>query len=170
MELCPGMDDETVQNLQVRTITRNNVGVFEHGACYCQPEGEEQMNPSADNWKKSHVCKPWSPWGTPTTPIPAGHNTAGHKWSERFLEHKDGDFLRRVVEEPRKGDTDRPDTYQHEGCGRAWLQWLWAVEFRVLRGGRSAKISITILNFRTDFVLFKDLFGRIPWDMALTWP
>lgn len=77
---------------------------------YCLPDWEEQMGPSADSQKQSHVCKPWSSWGTPSTQIPAGHNTAGHKGSERFLEHRDGDFLMQRVEEPAKADTDRSDT------------------------------------------------------------
>lgn len=72
---------------------------------YCLPDWEEQMGPSADSQKQSHVCKPWSSWGTPSTQIPAGHNTAGHKGSERFLEHRDGDFLMQRVEEPAKADT-----------------------------------------------------------------
>jgi len=42
------------------------------------------------------------------------------------------------------------------------------VEFRILCGGNRARSRITILDFRrTNFVLFKELLGRIPWVRAL---
>lgn len=104
-ELCPGRDDGTAQNLQVQISRSNNVGVFEQGACYCQPDQEEQTNPAAASWEMSHVCNPWSSQGPPTTLIPAGNNTTQHKGSGRFLQHRVGEFLTWVVEEPTKWDT-----------------------------------------------------------------
>ena len=42
------------------------------------------------------------------------------------------------------------------------------VEVRFLRGDSRAKSRNTALDFRrADFNLFRDLFGRISWDMAL---
>ena len=42
------------------------------------------------------------------------------------------------------------------------------VEFRILRGGRSAKSRTTTLDFRIAvFSFFRDVLGRIPRDMAL---
>lgn len=42
------------------------------------------------------------------------------------------------------------------------------VEFRILRGESKAKIKTTALDFRRPvFGLFKDLFGRIPWEMIV---
>jgi len=42
------------------------------------------------------------------------------------------------------------------------------VEFKILRAARRAYSKLSILDFRrTDFGLFKDLLGRVPWDKAL---
>ncbi|GAB0181533.1 hypothetical protein GRJ2_000618600 [Grus japonensis] len=42
------------------------------------------------------------------------------------------------------------------------------VEFKILRAARRAHSKLTTLDFsRTDFGLFRDLFGRVPWDKAL---
>ncbi|GAB0189068.1 mitochondrial enolase superfamily member 1 [Grus japonensis] len=41
------------------------------------------------------------------------------------------------------------------------------VEFRILRAARRARSKLTTLDFRrTDFGLFRDLLGRVPWDKA----
>lgn len=41
-------------------------------------------------------------------------------------------------------------------------------EFRILRGGDKAKRKITSLDFgRADFGHFRDLLGRILWDIVL---
>ncbi|PKU38766.1 glycerol kinase [Limosa lapponica baueri] len=40
--------------------------------------------------------------------------------------------------------------------------------FRIMKAGRRVKSKLTMLNFRrVDFDLFKDLLGRVPWDMVL---
>jgi len=42
------------------------------------------------------------------------------------------------------------------------------MEFRILRGGNKAKRKITSLDFRrADFGHFRDLLGRILWNMVL---
>ncbi|GAB0188342.1 hypothetical protein GRJ2_001299500 [Grus japonensis] len=42
------------------------------------------------------------------------------------------------------------------------------VEFRILRAARRVHNKLTTLVFRrADFGLFRDLFGRVPWDKAL---
>lgn len=41
------------------------------------------------------------------------------------------------------------------------------LKFRILRGGKQAKSSITTLEFKTGFSLLRDLLGRIPWEEAL---
>lgn len=42
------------------------------------------------------------------------------------------------------------------------------VELRILRGSSRPKSRTTALDFRrADFNIFRDLFGRISWDMAL---
>lgn len=163
-ELCPGMDNERAQNLQLRISGSNNVGTFEllpawlegTDEPFCrQPEEISCLQALVLMGDSNHPDTCWTQ-----------HSRTQHKWSERFLEHRDGDFLMQRVEEPARGDT-RIDRIQ------TWRLWAglasvtMSLEFKVLTGGRSAKTSITILNFRTDFVLFKDLFGRIPWDMAL---
>ncbi|GAB0187153.1 hypothetical protein GRJ2_001180600 [Grus japonensis] len=42
------------------------------------------------------------------------------------------------------------------------------MEFKILRAVRRAHSKLTTLDFRrTDFGLFRDLLGRVPWDKAL---
>ncbi|GAB0185542.1 hypothetical protein GRJ2_001019500 [Grus japonensis] len=42
------------------------------------------------------------------------------------------------------------------------------VEFKILKAARRAHSKLTTLDFkRTDFGLFRDLLGRVPWDKAL---
>ena len=42
------------------------------------------------------------------------------------------------------------------------------VEFKILRAVRRAHSRLATLDFRrTDFGLFRDLLGRVPWDEAL---
>lgn len=42
------------------------------------------------------------------------------------------------------------------------------VKFRILRGQKAAKSRITTLGFRkADLGLFRDLVGRIPWEIVL---
>lgn len=41
------------------------------------------------------------------------------------------------------------------------------VEFKLLRAARRTNKKLSVLDFRrTDFGLFRDLFGRVPWDKA----
>lgn len=43
------------------------------------------------------------------------------------------------------------------------------LEFRLLRELSKTNSRITALNFKTgDFDLFRDLFGRLPWESVLT--
>ena len=103
-------------------------------------------------------------------------NTAGHKQSRRFLECVDDNFLLQVTEEPtRRGAMlDLVLTNKEGLVGNVKLRGSLGcshheiVEFKILRAPRRAHNKLTTLDFRrTDFGLFRDLLGRVPWDKAL---
>ena len=103
-------------------------------------------------------------------------NTAGHKQSRRFLECVDDNFLLQVTEEPRRrgvkldliltnkeGLVENVKLKGSLGCSDHEM-----VEFKILRAARTAHSKCVTLDFRrADFGLFRDPFGRVPWDKAL---
>ncbi|GAB0204618.1 mitochondrial enolase superfamily member 1 [Grus japonensis] len=103
-------------------------------------------------------------------------NTARHAQSRRFLQSTDDNFLTQVVEEPtgtgvlldfvlmnREGLVGDVKAGGSLGCSDHET-----VEFRILHGSSRAVSRIRSLDFRrTNFGLFKDLLGRIPWVRAL---
>ncbi|GAB0186577.1 hypothetical protein GRJ2_001123000 [Grus japonensis] len=103
-------------------------------------------------------------------------NTAGHKQSRRFLECIDDSFLLQVIEEPmRRGATlDLVLTNKEGLVGNVKLQGSLGcsdhetVEFKIHKAVRRAHSKLTTVDFRrADSGLFRDLFGRVPWDKAL---
>ncbi|PKU42988.1 glycerol kinase [Limosa lapponica baueri] len=102
-------------------------------------------------------------------------NTSGLKQSRMFLECVDDNFLLQVTEQPmrrgamldliltnKEGLVGKVKLKRSIGCSDYDM-----VEFKTLRAVRKAHSKIT-LDFRTtDFGLFRDLLGRVPWDNAL---
>lgn len=100
-------------------------------------------------------------------------NSTGHKQSRRSLECSDDNVLLQVTEEPmRRRAVLDPVRTNREGLMRSvklesslGCSDHEMVEFKILRAARKARSKLTTLDFRrTDFSLFKDLLGRIPWD------
>ncbi|GAB0181809.1 hypothetical protein GRJ2_000646200 [Grus japonensis] len=101
---------------------------------------------------------------------------AERKQSRKFLECVDDNFLLQVTEEPtRRGAMLDIILTNKEGLvedvklkGSLGCSDHEMVEFRILRAARRAHSKLTTLDFsRTDFGLFRDLLGRVPWDKAL---
>ena len=103
-------------------------------------------------------------------------NSAGHVQSRRLPECIDDNFLTQVIKEPRRedalldliltkkeglvGDVKARDNV---GCSDQEM-----MEFRIPRGKSKTNSRITTLDFRrADFDLFRDLCGRITWDVVL---
>ncbi|GAB0202999.1 hypothetical protein GRJ2_002765500 [Grus japonensis] len=95
-------------------------------------------------------------------------NAAECKQSRKFLECVNDNFLLQVIEEPmRRGAMLDLILTNKEGLvgdvklkGSLGCSDHEMVEFRILR-------AATLDLSRADFGLFRDLFGRIPWDKAL---
>ncbi|GAB0185412.1 cAMP-dependent protein kinase inhibitor alpha [Grus japonensis] len=99
-------------------------------------------------------------------------NTAGHKQSRRFLKFVDDNFLLQVMEEPmRRGAMLDLVLTKKEGLvGNVKLKGSLGemVELKTLRAARRVHSKLTMLDYRrTDFGLFRDLFGRVPGGKAL---
>ncbi|GAB0186660.1 hypothetical protein GRJ2_001131300 [Grus japonensis] len=103
-------------------------------------------------------------------------NAAERKQSRKFLECVNDNFLLQVIEEPtRRGAMLDLVLTNKEGLvrnvklkGTLGCSDHKMVEFKILRAARRANSKLTTLDFRrTDFGLFRDLLGRVPWDKAL---
>jgi len=103
-------------------------------------------------------------------------NRARHMQSRRFLQSIDDKFLKKVVEEPtRRGALLDLVVTNKEGLvedvkvgGRLGCSDHGMVEFRILCGGSRAISRIKTLYFkRTNFDVFKELLGGMPWVRAL---
>lgn len=98
-------------------------------------------------------------------------NTAGHKESGEFVESIDDSFLTQVINDwTRVGPLlNMISTNKKELVGGGKVREILdctaheMLEFRIQREGNKAKSRITALDFsRADFVLFRDLLGRLP--------
>ena len=103
-------------------------------------------------------------------------NTAGHKQSRRFLECIDDNFLTQMIKKHKRRDTLLDLTLANKeeqvrdvkAGGSLCCSDHGMVKFRIVRGENKANSRITTLSFRrTDFGLFRDGLGRIPWVMIL---
>jgi len=103
-------------------------------------------------------------------------HTARHSQSRRFLQSIDDNFLMQVVEEPTSKSalldlvlTNKEGLVEDvKAGGRLGCSDHEMVEFRILREGSRAISRIKTLDLRrTNFGLFKELLGGIPWDRAL---
>lgn len=100
---------------------------------------------------------------------------AGHKQS-RFLECIDNNILTQVVEGPTRKyvplnivlESNEELIIDVKAGGCLGSSDHKIVEFRILRGGSEGKSRTTALDFRrADVNLFRDLIGRIIWDISL---
>ncbi|KAK4824925.1 hypothetical protein QYF61_021545 [Mycteria americana] len=103
-------------------------------------------------------------------------NTAGHMQSRRFQECIDDNFLTQVIKEPtgevalldliltkKKGLVGDVKVRDNVGGNDQEM-----MDFRIPRGKSKTNSRITTLGFRrADFDLFRDLCGRITWDVVL---
>ena len=104
------------------------------------------------------------------------YNTAERDQSQRFLECVGDNFLTQLVSEPtREGALLDLLFVNREGLvddvvvgGRLGHSDHEIIEFSILREARRVLNRTDILDFkRADFVLFRHLLERIPWEMIL---
>ncbi|GAB0205517.1 hypothetical protein GRJ2_003017300 [Grus japonensis] len=178
MELHLGMDEELTENLWVRIKGSAGTRDIIVGICHRPFDEGDRVDEALyrqigaascsqalvlmEDFKHPDIC--WR------------DNTVGHKQCTRFLECVDDNFLLQVIEEPMRGGAMLDDVLTNKeglrrnvklrgnlGCSDHEM-----VEFRILRTARRAHSKLNTLDFkRADFGLFRDLFGRVPWDKAL---
>ncbi|KAM6092638.1 uncharacterized protein LJ206_005604 [Theristicus caerulescens] len=176
MELCLGMDKELAKSLWVRIKGRAGTDDITVGVCYRPPEQEDRANEALYRWigaaSHSQALVLMGDFNHPGI----WDNTEGHKQSGRFLECIDGNFLLQLIEEPmRRGAMlDLVLTNKERLVGNVKFKGSLGcsdheiVEFKILRALRRVHSKLNTLDFRrADFGLFRDLFGRVPWDKAL---
>jgi len=67
-----GRDDDPSESLQVRISGQTSIidSVIVH-VCYRQLH-QQESGEASDDWRKPHVSRPWSSWGTSFIPVSAG--------------------------------------------------------------------------------------------------
>lgn len=134
------------------------------------------MRCSTGRLEQHHVCRPWPSWRTTTSSVSAGGATqqgimnAKVSWSVLIPNYSSKWIVWAI----------RTDALLNLIWTRRGLFGMWTskaafccrvhgiIEFRILKGERSAKSKPTGLNFRrADFGFFKDLFHGVLWDKAL---
>lgn len=163
IRLCLGMDDEPVQSLWVKIRGQNKVVYVLVSVYYHLIRKKLTMG------KSFRFADPGSHGGLNHPDICWKDNTGNHICiDENFLTQMMDDLVRggtlldrthrkkaEVVEEEKVGGS--------LGCCDHEM-----VEFVILKGGDKANSMITTLDYRTaDFVLLKDLLGRIPREMVM---
>ncbi|GAB0192622.1 hypothetical protein GRJ2_001727500 [Grus japonensis] len=139
--------------------------------------GTHFRNNLIDTWAKEHGIE-WVyhiPYHAPAS----GKIESAHDGSTlHYVEHINDNFFLQVIEEPmRRGALhDLILTNNKKGLvgyvkvkgNLSYSADHKMVEFRILRKVRRVKSKITALNFkRSNFGLFRDLFGRVLWSKAL---
>ncbi|PKU40120.1 adaptin ear-binding coat-associated protein 1 [Limosa lapponica baueri] len=170
--------DDKVECLWIRMKVKANKGDFVLGVCYRPPnqdeEADEVFYKRLAEVSQLPVLVLVGDFNLPD--ICWKYNTAESRQARRFLGCTEDNFLTQLVGEPARGGalldlllTNRDGLVGDVLVGgHLGLSDHEMVKFSIIREVRKGVSKTSTLDFqRADFILFRSLVGKVPWEAAL---